>query len=184
MEKKINKNQKIVLLVVGALLLVLILIFVIGLFLKPKNELENPPAPEEPITDMYNIQQVEPTEAETMYKEVASACTGALVWNLDIGQTVQIDDLSNMNTCHTDDYYSKMIGYTYDLDNNVLIHVNVLKKVDNELRKLDDTRVAEFSEEGLNDALNLGTTYEYVYQPNGDNYKLIEVKLMALPTTE
>ena len=66
-----------------------------------------------------------------------------------------------------------------ELENNVIIHVNVLKKDGSKLYKLDNTFVADYSEETLDDSLNFGTTYEYVYQNNGDTYKLIRVQLMA-----
>ena len=71
-----------------------------------------------------------------------------------------------------------MIGYTYDKDGNVIIHVNVLKKVDNKLFDLNDNEVATFSEDTVKESLNKGTTYEYVYKEENDSYRLIEVKLM------
>lgn len=132
------------------------------------------------LTDNVVIQQVSTEKAESMYKELTEKCTGALVWNLKLGEEVEIKDLENSNACQNDGHYSKMIGYTYDKSSNVIIHVNVLKKENDQLFKLNGEKVADFSEEKLNDLLDYGTTYEYVYKKNGDNYKLSKVELMKL----
>ena len=59
-----------------------------------------------------------------------------------------------------------------------LAHVNILKKVENSLYKLDNSLVGEFREEELNNLLDQGTTYVYTYKKVGENYKLENVKLM------
>ncbi len=180
---KLEKNVKIVIGVIVGFLIVGIASFAIykGFFgIKGKN-----PTSEEPMTDGTIEQPVEPEEAISMYEEMADTCSGAHVWDLKEGDVIHIDDIQTMNTCKTDNYYSKMIGYTYDLEENLIIHENILKKVDNKLYKMDDTFVADYTEETLNDSLDFGTTYEYKYEKLGEgNYKLSEVKLMALPTIE
>ncbi len=134
----------------------------------------------DPITDNKEIQEVDPSEAEDMYKTLIQNCSGALVWNLEIGDEIQIDNLAQASTCQNDDHYSKMIGYTYDEDGNVIIHVNVLKRVDNQLFKIDDTLVGEYNENEINTLLEQGTTYQYFYKKDGDGYKLFKVDLMEL----
>ena len=71
-----------------------------------------------------------------------------------------------------------MIGYTYDLDGNVVIHVNILKKINDKLYDLKDNEVAEFSENTVKESLNKGSTYEYIYKEENGSYRLIKVKLM------
>ncbi len=165
---------------VAIILFVGILVFVIS----PKKEM-NPSSPNE-VLDNTPVQQVEPEQAIDIYNDMTNNCKGTLVWDLDPDEKVEIagvDDLGG-GACQKDNYYSKMIGYTYDLDGNLVIHANVLKNVDGELRKLDDTVVGSYSEESLDNSLNFGTTYEYIYKPDGKNYTLIEVKLMELPPEE
>ena len=70
------------------------------------------------------IQEISPEKADDLYKELTEKCTGALVWNLKQGDEVEIKDLEKSNACQNDNHYSKMIGYTYDEDSNVIIHVN------------------------------------------------------------
>lgn len=170
-----NKNKKIFVIV----FVILILVILLGLLLwflffhKSSNEPNS-----DDITDNKEIQEVEPTEAENMYQSLIQNCSGALVWNLNLGDEIQIDNLDNTSACQNDNHYSKMIGYTYDVDGNVIIHVNVLKRVENQLFKIDDTPVGEFHEESINDLLEQGTTYQYFYKKEGDNYKLFKVDLM------
>lgn len=171
------KNKKIIILSIVGILV--IIAGVSGAFLLTANKKnKDNKKPDTQVTDNKIIQDVNPDKAESMYEELTEKCTGALVWNLKPGDEVAIDNLDNSTACKTNDHYSKMIGYTYDKDKNVVIHVNLLKKVNNNLYKLDDTFVGEFKEETLNDLLDLGTTYKYLYTKNGKNYKLSKVELM------
>lgn len=173
----LTKAQKKVL-VVG---IILVLFVIIGggflLFYKPDETTEDP------LIDNEIIQEVDPNEAIEMYDTLTGECEGALVWNLAVGEVVQIDDLSSTNACHNEDYYSKMIGYTYN-DVGVVIHVNVLHRQENSLYKLDNTYVGEYSEEGLNALLDQGTTYEYVFEERDNGYQLVSVNLMPVVVTE
>lgn len=114
-----------------------------------------------------------------MYNTLTAECKGALVWNLTVGEIIEIDDLANTNACHNDNYYSKMIGYTYN-DIGVVIHVNVLEKKENSLYKLDNTYVGEYNDETLDTFLDQGTTYEYVFEEQENGYQLVSVKLMEV----
>ncbi len=102
--------------------------------------------------------KVSADEAINMYNDITKDCTGALVFNLKEGEQVDIENINDYTSaCKTNDYYSKMIGYTYDLKDN---------------------EVAEFSENTVKESLNKGTTYEYIYKEETGSYRLIEVKLM------
>lgn len=129
--------------------------------------------------------QVSPEQVEEMFSSVTDNCTGALVWDIKLGETVDLGDVTDYTTsCKTDNYYSKMVGYTYDLSDNVILHVNVLKKVDNNAYKLDDTLIGEFAEDNLSDLLDAGTTYIYTYNKDGNSYKLAKVELMDTTVPE
>ena len=161
----------------GILVVLVVILVVVFVFLRKDQTVD---IPDEPIGDEHVIQPVEPDQAIHMYEETTKTCDGVLVWDLQVGDTVPVDNMNAVSgACQKDNYYSKMIGYTYDLENNVIVHVNVLKNEDSKLYKLDHTFVADYSEETLDDSLNFGTTYEYVYQKDGENYKLIRVQLMT-----
>ena len=167
----LNPPKKII--VVVSILLLIIIGGVVLLF----HELER--TPKDQILDNEIIQKVEPEEAQNMYNILTAECKGALVWNLTVGEIIEIDDLSNTNACHNDNYYSKMIGYTYN-DIGVVIHVNVLEKKENSLYKLDNTYVGEYNDETLDIFLDQGTTYEYVFEEQEKGYQLVSVKLMEV----
>ena len=171
-------KKKFWILIGSGIAIVLVIALVVVLVVMGKNKpVDNP---DEAKDNGETSQLVEPEQAQNMYKETMNTCDGVLVWDLQVGDTVPVDDMNAVSdACQKDNYYSKMIGHTYDLENNVIIHVNVLKKDGSKLYKLDNTFVADYSEETLDDSLNFGTTYEYVYQNNGDTYKLIRVQLMA-----
>ena len=167
----LNPPKKII--VVVSILLLIIIGGAVLLF----HELER--TPKDQILDNEIIQKVEPEEAQNMYNILTAECKGALVWNLTVGEIIEIDDLSNTNACHNDNYYSKMIGYTYN-DIGVVIHVNVLEKKENSLYKLDNTYVGEYNDETLDTFLDQGTTYEYVFEEQENGYQLVSVKLMEV----
>ena len=167
----LNPPKKII--VVVSILLLIIIGGAVLLF----HELER--TPKDQILDNEIIQKVEPEEAQNMYNILTAECKGALVWNLTVGEIIEIDDLSNTNACHNDNYYSKMIGYTYN-DIGVVIHVNVLEKKENSLYKLDNTYVGEYNDETLDIFLDQGTTYEYVFEEQEKGYQLVSVKLMEV----
>lgn len=167
----LNPPKKII--VVVSILLLIIIGGAVLLF----HELER--TPKDQILDNEIIQKVEPEEAQNMYNTLTAECKGALVWNLTVGEIIEIDDLSNTNACHNDNYYSKMIGYTYN-DIGVVIHVNVLEKKENSLYKLDNTYVGEYNDETLDIFLDQGTTYEYVFEEQEKGYQLVSVKLMEV----
>ena len=142
-----------------------------------KSEKRNNSAKNEATNVIEN--KVSADEATNMYNDITKNCTGALVFDLKEGEQVDIENINDYTSaCKTNDYYSKMIGYTYDLDGNVVIHVNILKKINDKLYDLKDNEVAEFSENTVKESLNKGTTYEYIYKEENGSYRLIKVKLM------
>lgn len=173
--KGLPKKTQVILLAILCVIVIMICVLVSLLFFKP-----------EPKTSKDNDQsnnvienKVSSDEATEMYNNVTKDCSGALVFDLKEGDKVEIDNINDYSSaCKTNDYYSKMIGYTYDREGNVIIHVNVLKKVNNKLYDLNDNEVADFSEDTVKESLNKGTTYEYVYKEENDSYRLIEIKLM------
>jgi len=169
--KKMLENKKIL---VGGICAILLVLGIGGAFF-----FGNPPVEDEVATKTEETQEVSPEEATAMYDELTSNCDGVFVWDLKEGDTVSISSLENNSACQKDNYYSKMIGYTYDLQNNVILHVNVLKRVDNDLYTLDDKRVGEYKESTIHESLDSGTTYVYTYQKTDEAYKLVKVELMA-----
>ena len=167
-----NAQKKVIIIGVFVLLLV-----IIGgsflLFYKPNETTE------EPLLDNETIKEIEPSEAEEMYDTLTEECQGALVWNLAVGEVIEINNLESMNACHNDNYYSKMIGYTYN-DIGVVIHVNVLERKENSLYKLDNTYIGEYTAETIDVSLEQGTTYEYVFENQENGYQLVSVKLMEV----
>lgn len=129
-------------------------------------------------SDTTPVTEVAPEEAESMYSGLVSDCSGALVWDLKEGDSVTIDNLGSTDACKNDNYYSKMIGYSYDDKGGVTVYVNVLKKEDNKLYKIDGTYVADYSEDTLSASLEKGTTYIYTYVKSGDIFKVASVQLM------
>ncbi len=171
---KLNDLQKKVLIIGIAILLVVIIGGGILIFGNSKKLKEN-----NPTVDNQPIEKINPEQAEDMYGTLTSECQGALVWNLAVGEKITIDNLADSNACHNDNYYSKMIGYTYN-DVGVVLHVNVLKRVENNLYKIDDTFVSTYSDETINESLDFGTTYEYVFVKVNDVYQLNSVNLMPV----
>lgn len=173
--KGLSKKKQAILLAILCIIIIILAILISFLFFKPESKGNNG-------TDQSNNvveNKVSTDEATEMYNNVTKDCSGALVFDLKEGDKVDIENINDYSSaCKTNDYYSKMIGYTYDKDGNVIIHVNVLKKVDNKLFDLNDNEVATFSEDTVKESLNKGTTYEYVYKEENDSYRLIEVKLM------
>ena len=173
--KGLSKKKQAILLAILCIIIIMLAILILFLFFKPESKGNNG-------TDQSNNvveNKVSTDEATEMYNNVTKDCSGALVFDLKEGDKVDIENINDYSSaCKTNDYYSKMIGYTYDKDGNVIIHVNVLKKVDNKLFDLNDNEVATFSEDTVKESLNKGTTYEYVYKEENDSYRLIEVKLM------
>ncbi len=173
--KGLSKKKQAILLAILCIIIIMLGILISLLFFKPESKGNNG-------TDQSNNvveNKVSTDEATEMYNNVTKDCSGALVFDLKEGDKVDIENINDYSSaCKTNDYYSKMIGYTYDKDGHVIIHVNVLKKVDNKLFDLNDNEVAPFSEDTVKESLNKGTTYEYVYKEENDSYRLIEVKLM------
>lgn len=173
--KGLSKKKQAILLAILCIIIIMLGILISFLFFKPESKGNNG------VDQSNNVveNKVSTDEATEMYNNVTKDCSGALVFDLKEGDKVDIENINDYSSaCKTNDYYSKMIGYTYDKDGNVIIHVNVLKKVDNKLFDLNDNEVATFSEDTLKESLNKGTTYEYVYKEENDSYRLIEVKLM------
>lgn len=165
------EKRKMVVIVVG---IVLLLVVIIGggflIFRKTDNPVISDP-------DIPN--EVSPEQAEDIYSNLTKNCSGAMVWDLNLGDSVVIDNIEDYHTsCKTDNYYSKMVGYTYDENDNLILHVNVLKKVENKVYKLDDILIGEYVEENISDLLDNGTTYVYTYNKGADAYKLTKVELM------
>lgn len=168
--KHIKKKQWIIM---GAVIILLIGLTIGGVFYFQKTE-------EEPISEKKEENQmVSPDEAITMYENFTKECDGVYTWNLKEGDTLTIKNIEDQGICQKENYYSKMIGYTYDLEDNVIIHANVLKKKENKLYKLNDIYVNEYDENNINNLLDQGTTYAYTYKKNGDQYILTKVEIMS-----
>lgn len=172
--KSLDKKRKIILGVIGILIIISIILLIIFLLNTKKkiNKIDNI------LNDGSVVQEVEPETATNMYTDLTKNCTGALVWNIKEGDSVNIDS-NDTSACKNDNYYSKMIGYSYS-DEGVTIYVNVLKNVNGKLYKLDDTYVADYNSNTLNASLENGTTYIYTFEQNKDSYKLIKVALMPV----
>lgn len=165
------EKRKMIVIVVGIAILLVVVIGGGFLIFGKKNdpEINNPDIPNE----------VSPEEAENLYGNLTKDCSGALVWDISIGDSVVIENIEDYKTsCKTENFYSKMIGYSYDEYSNVILHVNVLKKVENNVYKLDDTMIGEYVEENISELLERGTTYVYTYNKDGEIYKLSKVELM------
>lgn len=171
---KLNDQQKKVLVIGIAILLIVIIGGGILLFGDFKKMEEN-----NPTVDNQPVEEINPEQANNMYGTLTSECQGALVWNLAVGEKITIKNLADSNACHNDNYYSKMIGYTYN-DVGVVLHVNVLKRSENNLYKIDNTFVSTYSDETINDSLDAGTTYEYVFVKVNNDYQLSSVNLMPI----
>ena len=173
--KEIPKKTKAFLGIILCLIIVMIGILISLLF--SKSEKRNNSAENKATNVIEN--KVNADEATNMYNDITKDCTGALVFDSKEGEQVDIENINDYTSaCKTNDYYSKMIGYTYDLDCNVVIHVNILKKINDKLYDLKDNEIAGFSENTVKESLNKGTTYEYIYKEENGSYNLIEVKLM------
>ncbi len=173
--KEIPKKTKAFLGIILCLIIVMGGILISLLF--SESEKRNNSAENEATNVIEN--KVSADEAINMYNDITKDCTGTLVFNLKEGEQVDIENINDYTSAYKiNDYYSKMIGYTYDLDGNVVIHVNILKKINDKLYDLKDNEVAEFSENTVKESLNKGTTYEYIYKEENGSYRLIEVKLM------
>ena len=130
---------------------------------------------DEMIVDSVIPQNVQPSEIAQVYDSVTNSCEGAYLWNLSSDE-IFFD--SNMGYCQNEGYYSKLYGYTYDEEERVVLHVKVLKRVNHQLYRLNDTFVADYNEETLNDLLDEGTTYEYVVKKNRDQFEFAQVRFM------
>lgn len=171
--KKTLKEKKITVLVVGIFLVVVVIVGGAILLFSP-NQDKNP---NNSNSNVQNNDQISVDQAEQIYKDLTKDCTGALTWNLSIGDKVPMENLEDYTTaCKTENYYSKMIGYTYDASRNVILHVNVLKRTDNSVYNLEDELIGTYDETTINTLLDLGTTYAYTYQNNGDSYQLLAVE--------
>lgn len=147
-----------------------ILIFIVGLFVlfsMSKNDLL---AYEEP-------EKVSPKQANEMYASLTKNCEGALIWGLKVGDKIEIKNLSDTSACKNDNYFSKMVAYSYN-SIGVTLYVNVLKKEQDNLYKLDGTIVSKYHESTLKESLDKGTTYIYTFQKEKEKYKLVQVELM------
>lgn len=152
--KEIPKKTKAFLGIILCLIIVMGGILISLLF--SESEKRNNSAENEATNVIEN--KVSADEATNMYNDITKDCTGALVFDLKEGEQVDIENINDYTSaCKTNDYYSKMIGYTYDLKDN---------------------EVAEFSENTVKEPLNKGTTYECIYKEENGSYHLIEVKLM------
>lgn len=164
------------------IILVVVFLFILGItysclhFLQVLEE-EFLPSVDEMIVDSVIPQSVQPNEIDQIYTEVMNGCDGTLLWNLSNGEDVAVNS-NNMGMCQSENYYSKLFGYTYDLEEHVVLHVKVLKNVDNQLYRLDDTLVGIYQNELLNDLLDNGTSYEYICKKNGERFELIKVRLI------
>jgi len=171
---KLNMKQKKVL-IVGVIVLLVVVVVGGVLVFQPKFD---KPSNNPMTTDGTIVQEVSPDEAESMYATLTEKCSGALVWNMQVGDSIKIDNLENTNACQNDNYFSKMLGYSYSSE-GVTVYVNVLKNVNNQLFKLDDTLVGAYESEKINESLDYGTTYIYTYQKQENDYKLLKVELMT-----
>lgn len=170
-----DKLEKKKLIVLGVGITIVLVVIIGGGFLLFGDKEPNNPSDGDEITG--NIPEVSPEKAEGMYGQLTEKCSGALIWDLKVGDKVEITDLNNTNACQNNNYYSKMIAYSYN-DIGVTVYVNVLKNENGNLYRLDNTLVDVYSAETLSESLEKGTTYIYTYKEDGENYKLVQVELM------
>lgn len=180
--EKILKNKK-VMISLGCVL-ILVIVLGVGVFFFSNKDENKPGENNNPITDHDFTQDVTPEEAEGMYKDLVQDCTGALVFDLSVGDVVTLDGVPSSDSCKTDNHYSKLFGYTYDEDGNMIMHVKVLKREGDELYTLDGTSVGIYEEDKLTSLLDYGTTYVYTYQKIGDSYQLSKVEYARPVTNE
>ena len=170
---KTLKEKKITVLVVGIFLVVVVIVGGAILLFSPDQEKN----PNDSDPNRQNNNQISVDQAEQIYEDLTKDWTGPLTWKLSIGDKVPMENLEDYTTaCKTENYYSKMIGYTYDASGNVILHVNVLKRTDNNVYNLEDELIGTYDETTINTLLDLGTTYAYTYQNNGDSYQLLAVE--------
>ena len=81
-----NVQKKVIIIGVFVLLLVIISGGFL-LFYKPNETTE------EPLLDNEIIKEIEPLEAEEMYDTLTEECQGSLVWNLAVGEVIEINNL-------------------------------------------------------------------------------------------
>lgn len=165
------EKRKMIVIIVGIFLLLVVIIG--GGFLvfskKDKPDVNEP--------DISN--EVSPDQALEIFGNLTKDCSGAMVWDIKLGESVEIENIEDyQNSCKTDNYYSKMVGYTYDENDSLILHVNVIKKVENNVYRLDDTLIGEYLEENIDVLLDEGTTYIYTYKKVNDSYQLTKVELL------
>lgn len=159
------------------ILLLFVLLFVVSFsflsFYHPVLEEMN-----DSTADMTIVQNVLPDEAESIYMNFTNQCNGTYIWNISEGEEKNIMDLNMIESCSSENYYSKLFGYTYDEEQNLIFHVKVLKKVNNQLFQLNHTLVGDYLEGNINDLLDQGTSYEYVFQKEGNQYRFIQLRYL------
>ena len=174
--KNLNKKQKIALFAIAG---VLVLVLIVGIIFSLTGNNEEPPGE----LKGENIQEVSPETAEGMYSSLTENCSGAFVWDMQAGESIEINDLKNTSTCKKQDHYSKMVGFSYD-EIGVSVYVNVLKAVNGELQNLDGVVIGAYDEATLQDMLDKGTTFVYSFKKVGEKYELAQVKKMEVDNPE
>lgn len=176
--KKMSKltKQQITVIVGGVILLVLVV--VIGAFFLFGNKDEGgettPPDPSEKY-------EIEPEVADQIYADFSAQCAGGYVWNLQVGDLLEIDSTSLASACQAENHYSKLVGYSYN-DIGVTLYVSVLKNVNNSLYRIDDSLIGTYDENTLDSMLDQGTTYIYTFKETNGTYTPVQVEIMAMVT--
>lgn len=159
-------EKKIICLIVFAFMIVYFLIFK----LNSKSE--------EFVSGLDDVNSVQVEEAQNLYNSLIQKCHGTLVWNISHDEIFNLENIDYKNYCYSSGYYSKMIGYTYDSEDNVLMHVNLLKEESGNLYDLEGNFISKYKKDRVDEYFNRGTTYEYIYGKDAESYKLLKVKIV------
>ena len=161
----------------GKTLLVLFLILIlIGAFLfyNYQMDLKEKIEPNEQEIETVKIDNM-PEKVEKIYKELTEKCDGTFIWDSDKEEIV-INKILEKEACQKENYYSKLIGYTYDKEENLILHVTVLQRKKENLYKLNEELVGKYNTETIDELLDNGSVYEYIYKKNSSKYNLWKVR--------
>lgn len=161
----------------GKILLILLLILIpIGTFLFYKYQMNSKEIENNQQETTGNIEKDNMSEkVERIYNELAGKCDGTFIWDRKEEEIV-INKIIEKEACQKENYYSKLIGYTYDKEENLILHVTVLQRKKDKLYKLNEELVGEYTSETLNELLDNGSVYEYIYKKNSSKYNLWKVR--------
>ena len=83
-------------------------------------------------------------------------------------------EVENNKKEETREYVSKLYGYTYDDNENIVMQVKEGYIENNKVYNLEGTELGDYSEDTLNTVLDNGTLKNYNYTKENNDYKLEE----------